>query len=220
MDTFSPIKSSAKKKKKVNPFVQAIQNAETEQGLNRTNIQGNSNHALLSETLSKTGNKIFDSPTNFDSKATIEKTKKEEQLKAERKRLHDMINPVDTHNVFSQNEIRVKRAIEEVRKELKSLSKEIEEAHKEIVVTLMTETAEPGAEGIYYKSFFNKLRETIILFKAHVHSARHWLRIQNAKNKKAKAKKRGPFGRIAMNKTEAIHKAFKGNEMKSNRSGG
>ena len=91
-----------------------------------------------------------------------------------RKKLHDQVNPVDMHAVYDAREKQVKREIDQLRAELKLLSKEVGAFHKEIEVTLQSEVAHPGQTGKYYLTFFRELRHFIMLLRQKIHSARTW----------------------------------------------
>lgn len=135
-----------------------------------------------------------------------QKKKLEEQRRREalRKKLHDKVNPVDTIAVYNSREERVKKEIEELRKELRALSLEISAFHKEIDVTLMTETVSPGQEGKYYLNFFQQLRAFIILLRKKVSSARTWATTMQSKKKKKGSAVMSFDGKHGHEKTKTI----------------
>ena len=124
-------------------------------------------------------------------KRQAEEMQRQQELAALRKKLHDKVNPVDQTDVFSAREAEVKKQIEELKKELRAMTREVQDFHKEVELTLMTETAEPGMalQGNYFVNFFHMLRQWIALLRQHVRSARTWA--QQAKSKAKKKPKRG-----------------------------
>jgi hypothetical protein len=121
-----------------------------------------------------------------EQRLSAEKQVKKEAL---RKKLHDQVNPVDTLDVFNAREKQVKEEIEQIRYELKLLVKDMASLNKEIDMTLMSNTAEPGISGKYYINFFQQLRAWILLLRQKVNSARSWA--TQFQNKQSKKKKRG-----------------------------
>jgi len=113
---------------------------------------------------------------------------KEAEKKALRKKLHDQINPVDTHAVFSAEAQRVQKQLEETRKEIKQLAVEISKLHRDLDIAASQQIVDTGTDGTYYVNFLQKLRTFIMLLRQKVKSAQTWM--QQAQSKKAK-KKRG-----------------------------
>jgi hypothetical protein len=109
-----------------------------------------------------------------------------EKLKNERLRseLHRKVNPVEAKDVFNARKEQVKKEIEQIRHELKLLAQEIMAFHQEIEVSLMSPVSDPGEDGVYYLTFFQKLREFIMLLRQQVHSARTWTSAFNSKKRK------------------------------------
>ncbi len=118
-----------------------------------------------------------------------EKARLEQEKKLLRKKLHDKVNPVDSTDIYSAREQQVKKQIEELRKELRAMATEIKVFNKEVDLTLLTETAEPGTTGTYFINFFHQLRQLINLLRQKIRSARTWL--NTAQSKKKKKPKRG-----------------------------
>lgn len=106
-----------------------------------------------------------------------------------RERLHREINPVEAHDVFNAREAQVKKEIEQIRHELIQLNQEMKGLQKEVDLTLATNIAEPGQDGVYFITFFQQLRQFIQLLRLKVHSARTWATTFNSK--KGKARKGG-----------------------------
>jgi hypothetical protein len=196
MTNFSQaLASTAKQRPQVNPFAQALADSEREKSFPSNGIANPSNP--FSEALSKTGGSFsdFGSPQMdmAEQQRLMEEQRKKEML---HKKLHDQVNPVDTTDIFNAREQRTKQEIEQIRKELRLLSQEINAFHKEIEITLMTETVSPGQEGTGYKSFFQQLRAFIILLRQKIGNARTWATQLNGKKAKKKSKS-GPGLNIA-----------------------
>lgn len=123
----------------------------------------------------------------------LRKSQEQARLEQERrllqKRLHDKVNPVDQTDIFNAREEQVKKQIEELRKELRAMTSEVKAFYKEVDITLMTETVEPGLSGTYFINFFHQLRQFIALLRQKIRSARTWLNA--AKSKQKKKPKRG-----------------------------
>jgi hypothetical protein len=111
-----------------------------------------------------------------------------EQLKRERLRmqLHKQVNPVEQTDVFNAREQQVKKQIDDIRHELKLLVNEVQAFNQEIDISIMSNVGSPGQDGKYYITFFQKLRELIMLLRKKVHSARTWATTFNSKKKKRK----------------------------------
>jgi len=189
--TRAPLQSPAKSRPSVNPFAQALADAEREKQ-SGGNLPPSQNSDLFRDALAQTGGNFgdFSSPNNDQSQSQnlaeqqrqLEEKRKKEAL---RRKLHERVNPVETINVFSAREEQVKKEIDLLRQELRGLSKEIASFHKEVELTLMTEVSNPGADGKYYLSFFQQLRSFIMLLRQKVSSARTWsTQMHSKKNKK------------------------------------
>jgi hypothetical protein len=185
MTNFSQaLASTAKQRPQVNPFAQALADSEREKSFSG-NVPTPSNP--FSDALAKTGGYDFGSqPMDMaEQQRLMEEQRKKEIL---RKKLHDQVNPVDATDIFNAREQQTKREIEQTRHELSLLSKEIAAFHKEIEITLMSETVAPGLEGIGYKNFFHQLRSFIMLLRQKISSARTWATQLNGKKAKKKSK--------------------------------
>lgn len=122
--------------------------------------------------------------------------KQQEELKKkeyEQKRLevHNRVNPVDAKDLFNAREEATKKKIDQIRKDLKNLAKEIRKFHKEIDITLMGRITNTGLEGIGDENFFDRLRAFIILLTQRVRSAATWAKQQKAKSKKMANRAKG-----------------------------
>ncbi len=160
----------------VNPFARAL--AEARGGTASTDqVTQQSTDAIPSQD-TQTGQ-----PFNFEEqqKQLIEQQRKERL----RQELHRRINPVDQKDVFSAREQQTKEEINKIRYELRLLAQEVLSFQKDVDLTLMSDVVQPGQEGKYYLSFFQKLREFIMLLRKRIHSARTWATtLQSKKSKK------------------------------------
>lgn len=188
-----------------NPFAAAL--AETEQHIGSP-TQPTPGLDPFSEALLKSGNS-FDAPgqNQFSQQQMLEKQRidleqkqRHEQL---RRRLHEQINPVDLHSVFSARETEVKKEMELLRTEIRKLYAEVHELNKEVDIATIQEVVAPGQTGKYFVNFFQQLRKFIRLWRERVHSARTWARQTQAV---AQQKKRGAgFNTYGYRKTKAVH---------------
>lgn len=185
-----------------NPFARAL--AETENASSKSAGSLNTGTNPLAEALARSGGSFGDVPGlgqdannpygtmpdfwNDDKSKQLEAAKQREKLML-RKQQHDRINPVDQTDIYAARETQVKKQIEEVRKELRALITEVKMFDKEVDLTLLTETAEPGISGNYFINFFHQLRQFIMLLRAKIQSAHTWM--QQGQNKQKKKPKRG-----------------------------
>lgn len=131
----------------------------------------------------------FGNPTAHQSQEEMLRQQREEAQKQRiRKELHDKINPVDAHDLFSARHEQVAREIDQLRAELKALAMDISKFHKEVDITLMSAVSDVGDEGKYYINFFQKLRALIILMRQRISSARTWMHQMQQKQAKKKRK--------------------------------
>ncbi|MDA1079592.1 MAG: DUF5660 domain-containing protein [bacterium] len=171
-----------------NPFARAL--AESEKAAYSNDPKPNSNQDL-SEAFARTGGQFpdFSNQISPDFLAQQQAEQAEKQKRdALRKKLHDQINPVDARDVFSAREKQVTKEIDELRKELRLLVKDVASFEKDVELTLMTEVVDPGLQGKYFLSFFQQLRAFIMLLRQKIKSARTWSSAFNQKSKKKKHK--------------------------------
>jgi hypothetical protein len=135
-----------------------------------------------------------DQNSEFDQFQQYQEDLKKQEYDKKRLELHKRINPVDAHELFNARENATKNKIENIRKELKNLAREITKFHKEIDITLMGRATNSGLDGIGDESFFDKLRAFILLLTQKVRSARTWAQ-QNSKKKKKMAKRAKGLGK-------------------------
>ncbi len=181
---------AARSQQHFNPFAKAL--AETERE-SFDQIPTSSNP--FSDALSKTGNSLSNAlETPQNQPGLLEEQKK--QLLAEqenqllRKKLHDKINPVDKTEVFIQEELKTKKALEQLRQELVFLVEDIKQFRKELAIATQQRVVSPGRTGTYHYSFFHQLRDFVIVLRQQINSARTWLHTTNGKNAKV-AKRQG-----------------------------
>jgi hypothetical protein len=162
----------------VNPFARALAEARGAQGSGDDFSQLNANRSPQPSD-------------GFSNETSGMNPEEQQRLQAEkmrrerlRQQLHRQVNPVENRDVFNAREAQVKKQIDEIRYELKLLSKEVVTFEKDIDMTLMANVAEPGQAGTYYFNFFQKLREFIALLRKKIHSARTWATTMNSKKKK------------------------------------
>lgn len=184
-------------------------NALLEQEKNLSSApQPGSNINPFSEALARTGGRTvsddeFSGDNQFDQdeqlrlqQEQIEKQKKD----ALRAKLHREINPVETVDIFSQREKRVKEELEKTREELKLLAKDIAKLRNDLDIETMKQVVTPGLEGKYYVSFFQKLRAFIMLLRQQIKSASTWTSQMHKKKKK-----KGPGSAFVQQSTKAVH---------------
>jgi hypothetical protein len=180
----------------INPFAKAL--AETERPLSENLSSSGNNNSVFSEALARTGgqfpsgndasfgdnfsqqNQMFDPEKQ---RLEMEQKQKKEAL---RKKLHDQINHVNSENVFDAQQNRVAKELEKTRQELKMLAKELAHLRMDIDIEVTKVIVNPGRQGTYYISFFQQLRQFIMLLRQKVRSARTWLQQSQAKKKKSK----------------------------------
>ncbi len=190
MTNFSQaLASTAKKSPAINPFAQALAEAEREKQYSGQPSPKDTNP--FSDALSQTGGSFGDLNKNaFDSGEYQRQLEEQRKKEALRKKLHDQVNPVDATDIFNAKEQQVKREIEEIRRDLLLMVGDLGKFHKEVQLTLMTETVSPGLEGKGYKGFFHQLKALIKLMRQQINSARTWATQLNGKKRK-KAQKGG-----------------------------
>ncbi len=157
----------------VNPFARALAEARGNQGLSGEQ----SEFAPRNPNLSTSQNL---QSLEEQQRLQIEQQKRERL----RQQLHRQVNPVEARDVFNAQEERIKKEIDNIRHELKLLSQEVAAFNQDIEISIMSNVADPGLDGKYYLTFFQKLREFIMLLRAKIHSARTWSTAMNSKKKK------------------------------------
>jgi hypothetical protein len=114
-----------------------------------------------------------------------EETLFQQKKEALRKKLHDKVNPVNTHELFSAREEKSKEELNQIRKELELLIADIKGFNQDIEIVVAQDVVAPGSEGgSYYQNFFFQLRQFIMLLRQKVSSARSWAQQMQAKSKK------------------------------------
>lgn len=177
------LKSSSPKS--VNPFAGSL--LENEQKAN-----GSSQHSQNDESFNPFANALLNNSksADIDNDPNLLRRQQEEALLAQkkeilRKKLHDKVNPVDSHELFSAREAKTKEELNQVRRELQLLITDIKDLSLEISIAVDQEVVQPGLDGgNYYQNFFHQLRQLIMLLRQKVSSARSWAVQMQNKNKK------------------------------------
>jgi len=178
----SPAKN--KPKSGVNPFASALAETEKKAYSGQPKISDNP----FADALARTGGRM---PTEQDpaaAQAQENKIREEQRREQLRQKLHKEINPIEATQLFSQREQQVKQEINQIRQELKMLVMDIAKFEKAVDLTLMTQVVDPGEQGKYYLSFFQKLRAFIMLLRQKIKSAGTWATQINGKKKKKRGK--------------------------------
>lgn len=176
-------KQSKQQTGKMNPFASAL--VESEKKSSQSNEEKSENNSQIADLLSK-GNL-----TDFNNEEFLENEREEflqkQKKEALKKKLHDKVNPVDTHELFKAKEEQNKKELEQVRNELKLLIAEIKGLNQDIENAVTQDVSSPGTEdAAYYTNFFHQLRALIMLLRQKVKSARSWAQQMNAKGRKKK----------------------------------
>ncbi len=139
----------------------------------------------FAQALSRTGGNFL---PPFNEQATNEQANLLAQQKKEalRRRLHEQINPVDTHEIFAAQAEKNLEELKATRKELQMLAQDVKELDQEVDLALSREVVDPGITGIGFFNFFHKLREWIGLLREQVHSARTWMNQVSGKGKRGR----------------------------------
>lgn len=103
-----------------------------------------------------------------------------------RRKLHEQINPIDTHEIFVAQAEKNLEELKATRKELKMLAQDVKELDQEIDLALSREVVDPGITGIGFFNFFHKLHEWIVLLREQVHSAKTWMNQISGKGKRGR----------------------------------
>lgn len=209
MDPFNTSTSSSSKQKQqnVNPLSQAL--AETERGLHHNQPQSQDAvspdaNNLFSQALANSGNSVAPEQSaqadqaqqqDPDALARQQEEMRQEQKKRQiREKLHQQVNPVSQEQVFMAERERTNREIEElrnsIRQEFASFQVELEKFHRDVDIAMFQTTVDTGLDATGYRSFFEKLRQFIILLRQRVKSASTWLKQSQAKSKKKKKGKK------------------------------
>jgi hypothetical protein len=176
----------------VNPFAQALAERERDNPnpAKSSDKFGGKDNNMFSQALANSGGggsaPDYDRREQERQQAEAERKQKYE---VQRRKLHNQVNPVDMVDVFSAREERIKKEIDSIRHELKMLANEVSKFHMDIDVVLNQEVVNPGQEGKYYISFFQQLRQFIMLLRQRIRSAQTWAnQMHNKKSKKKHSK--------------------------------
>lgn len=97
--------------------------------------------------------------------------------------------------VFSRKEEQIKAQISAIQEELKKLIKEAVGLAQEVEVAVEQSIVNPG---IYHLTFFDKLRQLLILLRKKVHDSRTWMHQVNARS----ASRKGYWGKVKQSGTK------------------
>ncbi len=171
----------------INPFANSLLETEQKNLSNTAADQQNQDINPFANALLNSSSDTL--PT---SNPDLLRRQQEETLLAKRKetlrkKLHDRVNPVDSHELFSAKEAKAKEDLNQVRRELEFLILDIKDLNQEISMAVSQDVVAPGIDGgVYYTNFFHQLRQLIMLLRQKVSSARSWAAQMQAKSKKKK----------------------------------
>lgn len=199
------LQSPAKKAPNTNPFARALADMEREKQFGGGDPTQGDDLNLFRDALAKSGGQFPGDPNSvFDQQRYLEEQQEHLKKEALRKKLHDQVNPVDTVDIFNAREKQVKEEIDALRRELKLLVKDVESFQKDVEITLMSEVVDPGQEGKYYISFFQKLRSFIMMLRQKISSAKTWATQMHVKSKKKKMRQGMAIGGLSHEKTSTV----------------
>lgn len=172
--------------KPVNPFAGSLLENEQKAASATPSIGKND------EDFNPFANALLNSPgatSDFDNPELLHKQQEEALLtqkkEALRKKLHDRVNPVNSHELFSAKEEKSKEELNNVRRELELLIGDLKDLNADISIVVSQDVVNPGLDGgSYYQNFFHQLRQLIMLMRQKVGSARSWAQQMQTKNKK------------------------------------
>jgi hypothetical protein len=177
--------STSTPKPTFNPFAAALAETERESG---DSSRANASLNPFSEALAKTGNSLTSAMETPPQEDLLERQKAdliaEQEKQLLRKKLHDQVNPVDTTEIFVQEELKTERALDHIRQELVFLIADAKQFRKEIAIVTQQRVVNPGRTGAYHYNFFAQLRDFIILVRKQIKSARTWLHASNGRKAK------------------------------------
>lgn len=172
--------------KPVNPFAGSL--LENEQKISNQNSSVKTDNDKI---LNPFANALLNDSGRIDTNdQETWKKKQAEALLAQkkealRKKLHDKVNPTNTHELFSAQEEKSKIELNQIRKELELLIADIKDLNQEVTMAVSQDVVTPGFDGgSYYRNFFHQLRQLIMLLRQKVGSARSWAQQMQAKGKK------------------------------------
>lgn len=144
---------------KIQNFLEALRNSQS-----RSSLPGNSENPPSRNQFSE-----------LQAKKEIEK-KRVEQFHQQRNQ--------EWNKVFSAKEVQNERKIENIREQLKALSKQIKRLDSNIVKAVQTPVIE---HGIYHENYLEHLKKIIHLFGLKVNQANSWLEVYQGRSKKVGA---------------------------------
>ena len=118
--------------------------------------------------------------------------KKSKELESKRIEQFHRARNKEWAGVYSAKQKQTERKIEEIRKQLKNLIKQVKQFELNITQAIATETPQPGE---YHMSFFDHIRTVIELLKKNITEANSWLSLYSQR-----AKKKGHYWGMAKKK--------------------
>jgi len=197
--TTSKKQSSQQQSNSANAFARALVESEKAPGNAPRPQQQGSELNPLAQALSQTGGSFQGKDNQVDLEKQQADLLKKQQKEALRQKLHDQVNPVETHDVFKAQAQKNLQELKVVREELKMLVVDLNDLDKEVDLALTREVVDPGADATGFFNFFHKLREWIMLMREQVHSARTWAKQMSGKGK------RGRGSAFSFKKSKNVH---------------
>jgi len=186
-----------------NAFARALLESEKNAGETYSNAPNKQDNNPFAEALSKTGGQLKNTPQGeFDFAKQQAELIAQQKKEALRQKLHDQVNPVDTHEIFAAHAKRNLEELQAVRQELKLLVEEVKDLDHEVDLAVTRDVVDPGFDAAGFFNFFHKLREWIMFLREQVHSARTWM------NQTAGKGKRGRGTAFNFKKTKDVHGAM------------
>lgn len=88
----------------------------------------------------------------------------------------------ELHGVYSRRDEQISKEVESIRLELKQLAQKVKDFNQEAYKATLTPIIQTKSV-IYYKSFFEHIREVIEILKTQVNEASSWLAVYNSRCK-------------------------------------
>lgn len=115
------------------------------------------------------GNPFGESP--FGGNPFVEMNRQKELEKARVAQFHQA-RMKEWEQVYSAKDKQIQRQIEDIRKELQALAKQIVKYDQNVTATIQTQVVNPGT---YHVSFFEHIRQVIAMIRKNVSEANSWL---------------------------------------------
>lgn len=116
------------------------------------------------------GNPFGESP--FGGGSPFAEMNRQKELEKIRVAQFQQARMKEWEQVYSAKDKQIQRQIEEIRKELQAMAKQIVKYDQNITATIQTQVVKPGT---YHVSFFEHIRQMITLIRKNVSEANSWL---------------------------------------------